>query len=98
LIVAPQALDDLAAIYAHIAETDVSIAARFVAELSDKMIWIAETGFCGVARDWLRPGLKALPFGNWCFYFRIDENSVYMLRVLHGKQDVEQQDLGDFHE
>jgi toxin ParE1/3/4 len=69
------------------------MAAEFVADLTDKMTWIADTGFSGMARDWIRPGLKAFPYRDRCFYFRIDDTSVYMLRVLHGKQDIERQEF-----
>ena len=59
--------------FAYLAQTSETMAADFVADLSDKMMWIAETGFSGMARDWIRPGLKAFPYRDRCFYFRIDE-------------------------
>jgi toxin ParE1/3/4 len=77
--------------FAHLAQTNETMAADFVADLSDKMAWIAETGFSGVARDWIRPGLRAFPHRDRCFYFRIDEKSVHMLRDLHGKQNIERE-------
>lgn len=58
-----------------------------------KMIWIAETGFPGVARDWIRPGLRALPYRERCIYFRIAGDAVYISRVLHARQDVTQQEF-----
>jgi toxin ParE1/3/4 len=79
--------------FAYLAQTNEGMAAEFVADLTDKMTWIADTGFSGMARDWIRPGLKAFPYRDRCFYFRIDDTSVYMLRVLHGKQDIERQEF-----
>ena len=79
--------------FANLAQTNEAAAADFVTDLSEKMAWIAQTGFSGMARDWIRPGLKAYPYRDRCFYFRIDETSVYMLRVLHGKQDVDRQEF-----
>jgi toxin ParE1/3/4 len=81
--------------FAYIAQSSERAAADFAADMSDKMIWIAETGFSGMARDWIRPGLRAFPYRERCFYFRIDEESVYILRVLHGKQDIERQEFGE---
>ena len=79
--------------FACLAQTNEAAAAEFVADLTDKMTWIADTGFSGMARDWIRPELKAYPYRDRCFYFRIDESSVYMLRVLHGKQDIGRQEF-----
>jgi toxin ParE1/3/4 len=81
--------------FGFIAQSSERAAANFSADMSAKMVWIAETGFSGVARDWIRPGLRAFPYRDRCFYFRIDEEAVHILRVLHGKQDIERQEFGD---
>jgi len=64
-----------------------------VTDLSAKIEWIARTGFSGVSREWIRPGLRALPYRERCIYFRIDADMVTILRVLHGRQDVEAQEF-----
>jgi len=64
-----------------------------VADLSAKIEWIAKTGFNGVPRDWIRPGLRALPYRDRCFYFRVEDETVTILRVIHGRQDVEKQEF-----
>jgi toxin ParE1/3/4 len=56
--------------------------------LANKIEWIAVSGFPGVSRDDLRPGLKALPFRKRCIYFRTTPDEVIILRVLHGHQDL----------
>ena len=76
-----------------IAEDSPASAAEFIGDLTDKIGWIAETGFSGMARDWIRPGLRALPYRDRCFYFRIDDQALYLLRVLHAKQDVGSQEF-----
>lgn len=58
------------------------------------MVWIAEVGFTGVPRDWIRDGLRALPYRERCIYYRIDGDAVYILRVLHGRQDITSQSFG----
>lgn len=65
----------------------------FVADLNAKIEWIAKTGFTGVPRDWIRPGLRALPYRERCIYFRIDDDAVIILRVIHGRQDVSAQEF-----
>ena len=80
-------------IFTYLSATDVGIATAFVADLNAKIGWIAETGFTGVPRDWIRPGLRALPYRERCIYFRITGDAVHILRVLHGRQDVERQEF-----
>ena len=86
-------MDDLTDIFTYLAAEDTDIATDFVADLHAKMAWIAEVGFSGAPRDWIRPGLRALPYRERCIYFRIDGNAVYILRVLHGRQDIAKQDF-----
>lgn len=62
-------------------------------DLTARMWWIAETGFTGAPRDWIRPGLRALPYRECCICFRIDENTVTIQRVIHGRQDVSSQEF-----
>ncbi|MCK7613960.1 type II toxin-antitoxin system RelE/ParE family toxin [Roseibium sediminicola] len=65
----------------------------FLADFTAKIDWIAKTGFTGVPRDRIRPGLRAYPYRERCIYFRVDESAVTILRVLHGRQDIEVQDF-----
>ena len=93
MILAPKARDDLTEIYLYIARDNPDAAARFVADLSSKIEWVAATGFTGVPRDWIRPGLRALPYRERCIYFRVNDETVTILRVLHGRQDVQRQEF-----
>lgn len=43
----------------------------------------------GVARDWLRPGLRMHPFGNYVAYFRITDDGLLVIRVVHGARDID---------
>ncbi|MEN3146613.1 type II toxin-antitoxin system RelE/ParE family toxin [Neorhizobium sp. IRAMC:178] len=75
------------------ASHDPVAASHFVRDLVRKMEWIALSGFPGVPRDELSPGLKALPYRRRCIYFRTDEKTVRILRVLHGHQNVAPDDF-----
>lgn len=74
--------------FVYIGQEDVNAADRFIRQITDKIEWIAASGFPGVPRDDLRPGLKALPFRRRCIYFRTTPEQVIILRVLHGHQDI----------
>jgi len=69
----------------------VEIASEFVADLSHKITWIAEVNFTGSPRDHIREGLRAFPYRKRCIYYRLHHDRVVILRVLHGAQDVTQQ-------
>lgn len=50
---------------------------------------IAEIGVTGVARDWVRPGLRLHVFGKYCAYFRYNDRELIVLRIVHGARDVD---------
>jgi toxin ParE1/3/4 len=91
------AVNDLINIYDFIAEQNPTAARRLVAEIEAKIRDIAISGQSGVAREWIRPGLRALPFRDRCIYFRVDDRSLYVLRIVHGKQAIDSDDfeMGD---
>lgn len=88
-----QAKADLRDIRAYIAQDSPHNAQVFIAELTAKLIFIAETDFPGTPRDHLSEGLRALPFKRRCIYFRSDCDSVVIVRVLHGAQDIARQEF-----
>ncbi len=57
------------------------------------MHWIAKTSFTGSPRDWMREGLRGFPYLNRCIYFRMTDDEVHIVRVLHQRQDVTQQEF-----
>lgn len=68
-------------------------ASAFVRDLTRKIEWIAASGFPGLSRDELSKGLRALPYRHRCIYFRIEGDTVRILRVLHSHQNVSTKDF-----
>ena len=75
-------------IYLHIAQESPDAAAEFTADLTSKIHWIAEIGFNGLNRDWIREGLRIFPYRDRNIFFMIEDNRTVVLRVLHGAMDV----------
>lgn len=71
----------------------MNTATKFVDDLHKKIQWIADIGFAGAPRDWMRPSLRAFPYRKRCIYYRMNDDEVNILRVLHGRQDVTQQEF-----
>jgi plasmid stabilization system protein ParE len=76
------------AIFKYIEKENPVAAKAFVADLENKMRSHADTGLTGVPRTYVAKHLRALPYRDRCFYFRIIEDQLIVVRVLHGKQDV----------
>ncbi|MBL4801805.1 MAG: type II toxin-antitoxin system RelE/ParE family toxin [Emcibacter sp.] len=88
-------MDDLTEIFLYIAREDVNTATKFVDDLHQKIQWIADVDFSGAPRDWIRPNLRTLPYRKRCIYFRVNDHSVNILRILHNRQDITQQEFND---
>ncbi|MBO6549602.1 MAG: type II toxin-antitoxin system RelE/ParE family toxin [Rhizobiales bacterium] len=88
LILTEDARQDLRGIYEHIAEESPDAAAEFTEDLTRKIHWIAEVGFNGLNRDWVREGLRIFPYRDRNIFFIIEGNRTIIMRVLGGSMDV----------
>jgi toxin ParE1/3/4 len=88
LIVSPEAQEDLENIYLEIAQDNPKAAAEFIRDMTNQIDKLANLGVTGSPRDWIKTGLRAFPYRKRCFYFRIDDERLILLRVLHGSQDT----------
>jgi len=71
-----------------IARDNQSAAASFIKDLTNKLKELADVGITGSPRDWVSAGLRGFPYKGRCFYFRIINEKMVVVRILHGKQDV----------
>ena len=79
----PQAVEDL------IQEERNPVAAeRLIQDIERKIAELAASRNPGVSRDWLKPGLRAFPYRRRCIYFRFIEDTLVVLRIVHGRQDI----------
>jgi toxin ParE1/3/4 len=89
--VAPEAEADLDDIWCYIARKSGSleIADRFTELLSDRFYLLANHPYIGRRRDEeLRPGLRSFPVRDYIILYRIEEDVVLILRVLHGSRGI----------
>lgn len=77
-------------IHRHILHESKStkIADSFIIDIQTKMISLAASGFSGARRDNIAEDLRAFPYRERCFYFRVQDDELIVVRVLHGRQDV----------
>lgn len=87
------AINDLTEIYRFIAKQNPLAAEKLIAAIEEKIKEMARSGSSGVSRSWIRPGLRALPFRDRCIYFRVSDSTLYVLRIVHGRQLIDPDDF-----
>ncbi|MGH1384315.1 type II toxin-antitoxin system RelE/ParE family toxin [Kordia sp.] len=65
-----------------------AVAQGFIKELSNKLKTLSDNSVQGSPRDWVSVGLRVFVYKERCFYFRIIDNKMIVLRILNVKQDV----------
>jgi toxin ParE1/3/4 len=88
----PQADSDLDSIWRWVALQSGSykIADRLIDSVVDRFLLLATHPHVGRMRDQdLRPGLRSFPVGDYIILYRIKNNHVLILRVLHGSRNIQ---------
>lgn len=91
LIITDTAREDLRNIRRHIVKNNPKAAKVFMKDLLDKLHNLAVNGVIGSSRESISPELRAFPYRGRCFYFCVVGDKMFVLRVLHGSQDIEKQ-------
>jgi len=89
---APEAADELDAIWYYIAKESGSIerADRIVDAITRRFELLASQPRMGRVRDDLRPGMRGFAVGDYVILYRLDEDDdVLILHVMHGRQDIQ---------
>jgi toxin ParE1/3/4 len=85
------ARQDLAEIARYVSDAaGPSTAAFMVIRIRDTCRLIADTpGEIGVVRPEIRAGVRSFPVAPYVLFFRYTADEVEVVRVLHGRRDVE---------
>ena|SRR5829696_311365 len=79
---------DLIDIGNFIARENPAAAAVLVERLEEHCQVLAAYPLIGRARDELAPGLRSLAFGRYVIFYRVPDDCVEIVRVLHGARDL----------
>ena len=79
---------DLIEIGDFIARDNPTAAAQFVSELEQRCLLLAARPLAGRARDELISGLRSMPQGRSVIFYRLIEDVVEIVRVLHSARDL----------
>ena len=90
VVFSPESLNDLDDIWLYIAQDSINHADRFIDDLRVLCEGkLAVFPNMGRGRDYLAEGVLAFPHGGYMLYYRIRENAVEVIRIMHGSVDVE---------
>ncbi len=91
IIWSTDALTDLAEIWIYYAEAaDQRTADKIVRDINEKCRFIEAYPFGGRARDEVRPGLRSIAAPPYIVFYRVAEESTEIVRVLHGRRDIDE--------
>ncbi|RWO98031.1 MAG: type II toxin-antitoxin system RelE/ParE family toxin [Mesorhizobium sp.] len=78
----------------YIAEHNPNAAVRLVDTLERRWDLLTLHPFSGAPREDIAPGIRHLVVGEYLTLYRVGEDSVEILRVLHGRRNIEADDVG----
>lgn len=79
---------DLVEIGDFIARDSPPNAARFIAQLEEFCRFLASRPLAGRVRDELSTGLRSFTYGRYVIFYRVIDDGVEIVRVLHGARDL----------
>ena len=88
LLLKPRAEQDLADIWAYIAEKNLPAAERLLSEIEFRLQLIAETPMLGPAFPSIAPNLRFFPLKPYLILYQILPDSIEIVRILDGRRDI----------
>jgi toxin ParE1/3/4 len=80
---------DMVAIWEWIARTNENAADRLVEEIRVKASLHVKFPRSGRPRENLRPNLRSFVVGNYVVFYRPSNDTIEIIRVLHGSRDID---------
>jgi toxin ParE1/3/4 len=84
----PQAIRDVDEIWLYIARRDPDAATRLVERLMSSVARLADYPESGPARPEIGVGARSVTVGNYLVLYRVERESVDIVRVLHKAMDL----------
>ena len=86
--------EDLIAIWQHVARDSETAADRLLDRIETRWQQLTTYPFSGAPRDDIAPGVRHLVVGDYLTLYRVADDAIEILRVLHGHRNIEADDLG----
>jgi len=89
IVVRPKAAEDMAEIWAYIAEDNPDRADALAAAIDRQFRALDRHPSMGRARPELWTGLRSFPVGNYVIFYLPRSRGIEVVRVLHGARDLD---------
>jgi toxin ParE1/3/4 len=90
LIFAANARDDLRAIILTISKENPTRAISFVSELEQRCAALIKAPLAyAILLRYKDNAIRRIPHGNYLIFYRVEDDQITILRVLHGSMDVD---------
>jgi toxin ParE1/3/4 len=80
--------EDLIAIWLEIATDNPPAADRVLDAIERRWRQIAQYPYSGIARDDIAPGIRHLIVGQYLTLYRVTEETIEIIRILHGRRNI----------
>ena len=80
--------EDLVNIWLYVGEYDPHAADILLDDLDRRPEILSSFPYAGVARDDIAPGIRQLVEGNYLILYRVTEDHIEIVRVLHARQRI----------
>lgn len=90
----PRAIKDIDAIADYLSERNPAAAVDLISAFMRRLEMLAIHPYSGPARDDILPGLRHLVLASYLALYRVEEGDAVILRILHGRQNIEEADVG----
>jgi len=86
----PAAIADLAEIRDYIDEHNAAAAAALLDRIENRCGFFAQHPNAGRDRSEVRPRLRSFVVGRYVAFYRLADNGIEIVRVLHGARDIDE--------
>jgi plasmid stabilization system protein ParE len=90
----PRAIKDIDAIADYLSERNPAAAIELISGFMRRLEMLAVHPYSGPSRDKILPGLRHLVLGPYLAPYRVEEGNAVILRILDGRQNIEDADVG----
>ena len=86
----PEAKKDLLTIRAHTqSKWGIQQAQKYIDALGKKCEELAQSPHTGRERPEIKPGYRSIAEGKHVIFYRVGDSGIDILRILHGRMDIE---------
>jgi len=89
----PEAFTDIESIGDYIARDNPNAAVRLLDALERRWDLLTLHPFSGARREDIAPGVRHLLVGEYLTLYRVHDDAIEIVRVLHGRRKIEADDI-----